>query len=337
MAEIAVIKLLENSYKKLQNEPVEGFLVIPDAQDYFTWKIFIEGPPDTVFETGIFELCMEFPNNYPMMPPSLRFVSEFWHPNVYPDGRVCISILHNPGEDIVSGESAGERWLPSQTVTSVVISVMSMLNDPNFSSPANVDASVECRNNYKKYKSRIKKLVAKSIELNGDVQIPHPETNPEEKKMYLERQKIMNGDDLWNDDCMGFDDISFESADFEFGSEGSMFSDFSNYSDVESYGSEPSYDGGFDSSHSSEGGMKKQDEYISDEVIHEEVESLSNEENEKSKKEKEPATNSEESKGNTKPKKAVSSNTETSKKKKSSKKSKTKKKRTKKTKSKKKK
>jgi ubiquitin-protein ligase len=106
-------------------------------------------------ESGIFEMLMTFPNDYPMSPPTLKFVSEFWHPNgsllrlliahapaVYTDGRVCISILHPPGRDEMSGERPEERWLPTQGVTSVVLSVMSMFADPNFSSPANVDASV---------------------------------------------------------------------------------------------------------------------------------------------------------------------------------------------------
>ena len=64
------------------------------------------------------------------------------HPSVYPDGKVCISILHPPGEDAMSGELPEERWLPTQTVGTVLLSVISMLNDPNTSSPANVDASV---------------------------------------------------------------------------------------------------------------------------------------------------------------------------------------------------
>jgi hypothetical protein len=61
---------------------------------------------------------------------------------VYKDGKVCISILHPPGEDEMSGEFASERWLPTQSVSSVLLSVISMLSDPNPSSPANVDASV---------------------------------------------------------------------------------------------------------------------------------------------------------------------------------------------------
>merc|ERR1719440_1124220 len=85
---------------------------------------------------------MTFPNDYPNNPPKLRFLSEFWHPNVYEDGRVCISILHAPGEDQWGYESASERWLPIHTVESILISVLSMISSPNIESPANIDAGV---------------------------------------------------------------------------------------------------------------------------------------------------------------------------------------------------
>eukprot|EP01092_Planopodium_desertum_P009734 TRINITY_DN422_c0_g2_i5.p1 TRINITY_DN422_c0_g2~~TRINITY_DN422_c0_g2_i5.p1 ORF type:complete len:238 (-),score=19.74 TRINITY_DN422_c0_g2_i5:169-882(-) len=123
---------------------------------------------------------MTFPKDYPMSPPTLIFTSEFWHPNVYPDGKVCISILHPPGEDEMSGESAGERWMPSQNVSSILLSVISMLSDPNFSSPANVDASVEWRKKPADYKKRIKRLVDKANkDVPKDIKIPHPDTDPE--------------------------------------------------------------------------------------------------------------------------------------------------------------
>ena len=57
-------------------------------------------------------------------------------------GDVCISILHEPGEDRYGYESAAERWLPIHTVETIVMSVIAMLSDPNCDSPANVDAAV---------------------------------------------------------------------------------------------------------------------------------------------------------------------------------------------------
>ena len=109
-------------------------------------------------EGGFFKAILRFPPDYPQMPPKMTFVSEMWHPNstslgsslllnrycftVYPNGDVCISILHPPGDDKWGYESASERWLPIHTVESILISVISMLSSPNDSSPANLDAAV---------------------------------------------------------------------------------------------------------------------------------------------------------------------------------------------------
>eukprot|EP01129_Flabellula_baltica_P013415 TRINITY_DN6213_c0_g1_i1.p1 TRINITY_DN6213_c0_g1~~TRINITY_DN6213_c0_g1_i1.p1 ORF type:complete len:310 (+),score=96.29 TRINITY_DN6213_c0_g1_i1:20-949(+) len=209
---IAVIKLLQNTYKKLQDEPVEGFTVVPNENDFLDWAVYIEGPKDTPYEGGIFELRMTFPDQFPMMPPTLEFVSEFFHPNVYANGKVCISILHEPGTDAFNElESASERWLPSQTVSSIIMSVISMLNDPNFSSPANIDASVLWRNDFEKYKEKCATLVRKANEANSDVFIPHPETNPEERQIYLAKQRSKEGG------VIGYDDYEVDwgdSADF---------------------------------------------------------------------------------------------------------------------------
>ena len=62
--------------------------------------------------------------------------------SVDPEGNVCISILHEPGDDKYGYEKASERWLPIHTVETILVSVISMLADPNDESPANVDAAV---------------------------------------------------------------------------------------------------------------------------------------------------------------------------------------------------
>lgn len=83
-----------------------------------------------------------FPQDFPYNPPDFYFKRPLYHPNVYNDGRLCISILHPPGDDPTSGETAAERWNPTQSVESILLSVVSLLADPNPSSPANVDAGV---------------------------------------------------------------------------------------------------------------------------------------------------------------------------------------------------
>lgn len=158
-------RMLANQYRDLQKDPVEGFKVeLKDDSNLYEWDVYIQGPPDTEYEGGIFKARLTFPEDYPYSPPKLHFISEFWHPNVYHDGKVCISILHPPGEDEMSGERPEERWLPTQNPTSILLSVISMLADPNTSSPANVDASVEWRNHRAKFRNRVAKLVKKAVD-----------------------------------------------------------------------------------------------------------------------------------------------------------------------------
>ena len=64
------------------------------------------GPPDTLYEGGFFTAHMTFPQDYPHQPPKMRFTTEVFHPNVYPTGDVCISILHPPGTDSKPSSSA---------------------------------------------------------------------------------------------------------------------------------------------------------------------------------------------------------------------------------------
>jgi len=102
-----------------------------------------------------------------------KFTRPLFHPNVYPDGRLCISILHAPGEDEMSGELAAERWSPAQGVESVLISILSLLEDAEVSSPANVDAGVMLRKNPNLYKERVRRdLEASKIDIPAGFVMP---------------------------------------------------------------------------------------------------------------------------------------------------------------------
>jgi len=146
----------------------DGFSVgLEDDSNLFKWNVLIEGPGETPYEGGFFNAILEFPEDFPQKPPLMKFTTpNFWHPNVYKDGKVCISILHEPKEDPFNlQESVDLKWRPILSVEAVIVSVISMLNSPNFGSPANVDASVEWKKNPEQYVKKIKKLVRKTQEL----------------------------------------------------------------------------------------------------------------------------------------------------------------------------
>ena len=88
-------------------------------------------PENTLYEGGLFKAHLTFPRDYPLQPPKMQFKTEMWHPNVYPSGLVCISILHPPEEDKYGYEDAGERWLPVHTPHTILLSVISMVRPPS--------------------------------------------------------------------------------------------------------------------------------------------------------------------------------------------------------------
>ena len=77
---------------------------------------------------------------------------------VYPSGLVCISILHAPGEDPLGYERESERWSPVQSVEKILLSVVSMLAEPNDESPANVDAAVMWRERRSEYEAMVRRM-----------------------------------------------------------------------------------------------------------------------------------------------------------------------------------
>lgn len=159
------VLLLTKQLKDLNKNPVEGFSAgLKNDDDPFVWEVMIMGPPETPYEGGFFNAEMTFPKDYPNHPPKLKVISDFWHPNVYPDGNVCISILHQPGEDSFGYESASERWLPIHTVESILISVLSMISSPNIESPANIEAAKEFRDDKEAYRKRVARCVRRSQE-----------------------------------------------------------------------------------------------------------------------------------------------------------------------------
>ena len=123
----------------------------PQLTDLFFRNAVIIGPSDTPFEDGTFRLVMHFEESYPNKPPGVKFVSKMFHPNVYATGELCLDILQN-------------RWSPTYDVAAILTSIQSLLNDPNTSSPANVEASNLFKDNRREYTKKVRETVEKSWE-----------------------------------------------------------------------------------------------------------------------------------------------------------------------------
>lgn len=214
------IRALTMEFKALQREPVEGFRVtIPNESDFYCWQVAIFGPPDTPYQGGYFKAEVKFPLDYPYSPPRLRFMTPILHPNVYPDGELCISILHPPGDDPHSGELPAERWNPTQSVRTILLSVISLLNEPNTYSAANVDASVmyrrwrDSRGKDKQYLEQIRKQVDNSRREAESDGVRVPTTQQEYCQQY--KPQSTSSFDMTDDIFDADDDYYQDSSDEE--------------------------------------------------------------------------------------------------------------------------
>lgn len=103
-------------------DPPSNCSAAPENDDVFHWTATIIGPTGSVYEGGIFNLSIEFPPNYPFKPPKIRFITKIYHPNINMSGGICLDILK-------------DQWSPALTISKVLISICSLLDDPNPDDP----------------------------------------------------------------------------------------------------------------------------------------------------------------------------------------------------------
>lgn len=118
------------------------------SQNILQWDCKIPGKTGTDWDGGVFSLRVAFPEDYPTGPPVVTFVPPIFHPNVYANGNVCLSIL-----------SSG--WKASLTIKHVLTGVQTLLNEPNPRSPANMTASNMWSKERAKYRRRVKEQAKK--------------------------------------------------------------------------------------------------------------------------------------------------------------------------------
>lgn len=144
-APTAASLLLGRQLKQMRTDKdIPGISVgLVDDNNLFEWEVMLMISDDVkYYGGGNFRARLSFPATYPLLPPKLVFQKPVpFHPNVYDNGLLCISILHPPEEDKYGYEAASERWSPVQTPETILLSVISLFASPNDESPANVEAA----------------------------------------------------------------------------------------------------------------------------------------------------------------------------------------------------
>jgi len=109
-----ITKELEN----LKADPPANCSAGPLEDDIFHWQGTLMGPTDSPYEGGVFMMNIKFPADYPFKPPKVTFETKIYHPNINSSGGICLDILK-------------DQWSPALTISKVLISICSLLCDPN--------------------------------------------------------------------------------------------------------------------------------------------------------------------------------------------------------------
>lgn len=131
---------IQKELKDLQRDPPTSCSAGPVAQDMFHWQATIIGPNDSPYAGGVFQVTIHFPPDYPFKPPKVAFRTRVFHPNINNNGNICLDILK-------------DQWSPALTISKVLLSICSLLTDPNPDDPLVPEIAHMCKTDKTKYES----------------------------------------------------------------------------------------------------------------------------------------------------------------------------------------
>ena len=117
------LRRIEKELKDVMKDPPSGCSCGPEKEgELYHWTGVIMGPSDSPYAGGVFKVDIHFPTDYPFKPPKVSFMTKIYHPNVNASGVICLDILKN-------------QWSPALTISKVLLSILSLLTDPNPDDP----------------------------------------------------------------------------------------------------------------------------------------------------------------------------------------------------------
>ena len=140
-----------NDIKALVNHDIPDTIHnvhINDADIYSEHEVVLKGPKDTPFENGFFKLTINMPTDYPYKPPKMKFLTKMYHPNIASDGSICIDILK-------------DQWSSALRLNTVILSISSLLANPNPNDPLVPEIANEYSYNRDKYNKNVIDYVKK--------------------------------------------------------------------------------------------------------------------------------------------------------------------------------
>jgi len=120
--------------QRLLSEPAPGISATPYADNLRYFNVIIAGPKQSPYEDGIFKLELFLPEDYPMAPPKVRFLTKIYHPNIDRLGRICLDILK-------------DKWSPALQIRTVLLSIQALLSAPNPDDPLANDVAEAWKQN----------------------------------------------------------------------------------------------------------------------------------------------------------------------------------------------
>ncbi|PIK45529.1 putative ubiquitin-conjugating enzyme E2 C-like [Apostichopus japonicus] len=144
----SVSKRLQQELMTIMMSGSSEVSAFPDGDNIFKWIGTVKGPKGTVYEGLSYKLTLEFPADYPFSAPTIKFKTACFHPNVDEHGNICLDILK-------------EKWSAVQSVHSMLVSIQSLLGEPNNDSPLNTLAA-ETWCNQPKFKELVHQFLKKS-------------------------------------------------------------------------------------------------------------------------------------------------------------------------------